>query len=476
MILNWKRAAASRLRSGWRCYFIFLLVVLTALMLGMTIGAGNWLFSVALFVIVLAVLYPIEVAFGAFVVLIPFDSIAAIGQADHGRTLTWFAGAAATSVLLCTGLITRRLKAPPSASRWWILFVSWYAMTALWALNPQLSWQRLSTAVALLGLYVASSCFRFSQRELQTIAGLTILGGLVAAIWTIYLFYHGEYADAATMRASLIWGSREANPNDLGMVLLLPISLSFGYFLSSRGWFRKVILLGLMVTTTSGLLVTMSRDAFVSLLTMLGVYLYRRKAGWRILVPLSVLAILLSFMPSTLFERFQEAGESGGAGRMDIWQVGLTSLAHYGFLGAGMENFPAAYAQYAGQAAHFRGSYRDPHNVYLCVAVEGGVLGLFLFAGAIRSQLRAAWNVENHGALRTLLLATEAGTWGMLAFGFFGNNLWQKSFWFSWMLLTAAVTTASEAPGTALKTPAPEHSPARGQDDYSVVHPVSFQY
>jgi len=474
--LNPKYAGSGPLFSLSRLqpYAVSLWVMATALTLGVTIGTGKWLLGVVAFVAVLALLYPVQVALGAFVLLLPFDSIAAIGQADRGRTLTWFAGAGATLVLLGTGLITRRLKAPSSGALWWMLFIAWSAITSLWALNPEASWQRLSTAVALLGLYFASSCFRFTRSELQTIVGFLILGGLGAAIWTVYLFFHGEYADPIAMRASLMMGSRETNPNDLGMSLLLPISLSFGYFLSSRRWLAKAVLLGVMVATTLGLLVTMSRGAFVALLATLSVYLYRRKARWQVLVPLLVVAILLSFMPSAFFDRFQQATESGGSGRLDIWQVGATALGHYGLVGAGLENFPFAYAQYAGQASHFRGFYRDPHNVYLCVAVEGGFLGFLLFVGAIRSQLRAVFKVKEHFASSNVLLAAEAGAWGMLTFGLFGNNLWQKSFWFSWMLLAAAVSTASETRETVPEEA--QGSPIRARTSrvrtHSVVNPA----
>ena len=94
-------------------------------------------------------------------------------------------------------------------------------------------------------------------------------------------------------------------------------------------------------------------------------------------------------MPAGFFHRFQQAGSSGGSGRLDIWTVGLTAFKHYGLVGAGFSNFPFAYTNYAGEARNFQGSYRDPHNIYLRIGVELGLIGLVLFVLAVRSQFRA---------------------------------------------------------------------------------------
>jgi hypothetical protein len=42
------------------------------------------------------------------------------------------------------------------------------------------------------------------------------------------------------------------------------------------------------------------------------------------------------------------------------------------------------------------------------------------------------------------VVAAEASAWGLLTFGFFGNILWDKSFWFAWMLLTATVSFSTQ--------------------------------
>lgn len=431
-------------------YFLFGLVAITAVVIGLAIGQGQWLLGLGALVVPFVLLYPVQFALGLFVLLIPFDSVVVLGQAEKGRTLTWFAGAGAVLILAGVGFAAQRLKSLPPAGIWWISFTLWCAATTVWALNPETSLKQLPTVLSLLGLYLVSGSFRYTKSELHAIVFLTIAGGCVAAIWAVHLFSQGIFwqvlpSDRAGMRASLIVGGRQNNPDTLAMSLILPMSLACGYFLSCRRRMGKAVLLLAMAAIALGMLLTMSRAAVVALVVILFVYLCRMRIGSRIIVPVILLAILLSFMPSVFFTRFSEAAHSGGSGRTDIWKAGLVAFKHYGLLGAGLYNFPFAYANYAGEAPQYQGTYRDPHNIYLAIGVETGIVGLFLFAGAVRSQLRPAFRFKDRLSPYNLLPATEAGLWGLLAFGMFGQILWEKAFWLALMLLTIAANAAQDS-------------------------------
>jgi O-antigen ligase len=420
-------------------YAIPVMGAFAAILLGLGIGQGHWIFAVGALCVPILLFYPVQVAMGFFAVLIPFDSIAVLGEAQKGRTLTWFAGAGAIAVLFGAGLAYRRLKIPPVASLWWVLFAFWCAMTSVWALSPETSVHELPSSLAILALYLASSCFRYTKSELQAVTYLAIFGGCCAAVWTAYMFRQGNFYEAGQeTRASLIVAGRHANPDGLAMTFLLPISLAFGYFLSHRRGLVRVCMLAAMAICTLGLFLTMSRGAVVALAAVVLLYVYRLRLGSRLVVPIILLAILLAFMPAAFFVRFQQAGSSGGSGRLDIWTVGLTAFRHYGFVGAGFFNFPFAYTNYAGEAHHYEGNYRDSHNIYLAMGVELGIVGLTLFALAMRSQFRAFAKSRNYVEGNHLRLATQAAAVGVLVFGLFGNILWTKGFWFTLMILTAA--------------------------------------
>jgi len=435
----------------WNRYVILAVITLMAVVVGYGIGQGQWLFGMAAILVPLALLFPVELAFGLFVLLLPFDAIP-LGQGEKGRTVTALAGAATALILIGIGLAARRLRSVPRSAVWWTLFTLWSLGTSAWALNVASAFEIMPTIVALLGLYLVSSCFRYTQRELKTIILLSILGGCIAAVWTVYLFLQGSfYEGGPETRASLIVGHTRTNPDGLGMTLLLPVSLAFAYFLFSKRRLVKVSMLIAMGLSSIGLFLTMSRGAVLALFAMLVVYLYRLRLGFRVFGPLVVLGLCLSLMPSVFFARFREASESGGAGRIDIWTVGFKAFENYAARGAGLNNFPYAYTEYMGEAPHYRGAYRDPHNIYLSIGVESGIIGLLLFAVSVRSQFRNSISLRDQVSGYNLLLASEAACWALLVFGFFGNVLWSKAFWLPWMLMLAAQTAAE---GSVAKTSA----------------------
>ena len=260
----------------------------------------------------------------------------------------------------------------------------------VWGLNLKASLAQVPSSLALLGFYLAATSIRYKKNELQAITYLAILGGCVAAAYSAYLFSQGNYYEMGETRASLIVNGRATNPDGLAMTLLLPISFAFAYFLSAKRMLRKTLMLGVIALTCMGLFLTMSRGAVLGLVTVIGVYVYRLKLGRKLVAPLILLSIVLCFMPSVFFARFVEASQSGGSGRTNIWKVGLVAFKHYGFYGAGFNNFPFAYTKYVNASPKFEGVHRDPHNVYLAIAVEAGILGLFLSVApcAANSRLR----------------------------------------------------------------------------------------
>jgi O-antigen ligase len=385
--------------------------------------------------------WPVQTALGMFALVVPFDSIAVMGQAgDNGITLAFFAGAGATVILLAAGLVGRRIHLPPSSAFWWLLLVLWCCITYLWALDPASALSRLPTAGALILLYLISSSLRLTQIERRWVVLLGVLGGFIAAGYVIKEFNSGVLLKG-TSRASLAMGAQQADPNGVAAGLLLPISMAMALFFSSQKRIGKAFAMLAIAGIGLCIFLTMSRGAALGLMVIAVVYLLRLKI-WRALVPVASLLLLLVFVPSDFFTRFQQAGNSGGAGRIPIWIVGLEALKHFWVRGAGVDNFPAAYTRYAGFSPSFDGFERAAHNLYLCTSVELGVVGLGLLLLAIRSQFRAARYAP--GVFDPFLVGSEAACWAVLVSGFFLDVLWRKYFWLSWILLTICTQVQRE--------------------------------
>lgn len=416
--------------------------VVLGIAIGILLGMGHALYAIALGLIPLLMFRPLELSLGLVVILMPFESVTAIWGPDK-RSLVWFASAVVGLVLLGVGFVNRRIERPPRAAVWWTLFVCWGTTSILWAYDPQVAMQRLPTAWALLALYLAAVCFRITDRELRWIVVSTIAGGCAAALVSIYQFQQGMYWAGRSMRASMTVGETETNPNRFGLGLVLPLSLAVSSFLSSRSWRSKAWTLCTIGIIGLALFLTMSRTAFLGVIVVAFVFCRRMAVKRRIVAVIALLGVLTVSMPAMFFTRIGQASTTGGSGRFDIWIAGLMALKKYVFFGAGLDNFPVVYQNYAGYAPRFMGSMRDPHDIYLGIGVEGGIIALLLFFLAWNAQRKVMSSICGHRP-SSLLIACEGTFWAMLICGVFENILWTKAFWFSWIFLAFALRTNNE--------------------------------
>jgi putative inorganic carbon (HCO3(-)) transporter len=418
------------------------------LLLAAVIAQEQWLYAGVLASLPLVVLRPVEMALGVFAFLVPFETIASRNRtAGPGSTLNWYVGAAAGLLLIGTGLLEARFERPPKAALWWGGLMVWGLSTTLWAVNPDVVLQRLPTAFALFFLYAAAVCLRVSKTELFWVILLTILGGLTAATYAAWQFYHGvgyisaDTARKLSSRATLVLSRGETDPNMFAASLLLPLSLAVGGSLALRRGILRIVCWLASAILTFGLLTTMSRGSLLAVAAMTFVFLRRHRVDWRILTGIAVLPLMTLALPQVFFARLASGLASHGEGRFDIWRVGLRLLGDWGILGAGLDNFPVVYSKYAGYAPVFQGFGRAPHNIYLGIAVELGLVGLLLLIGAVSSEMRAARPfIGSRGTTYSPLeTACEAACWGMLVMGLSIDILWLKAFWLVWILMALAV-------------------------------------
>lgn len=400
------------------------------------IALENYYLIAALPVGFLVLRYPVEMTLGVFAFLIPFDNVLLVGQG--GFNVDWALGAAAGAVLLAYGIVNGRLTVPSRAALWWGLFVLWGAATLLWALDPAQVKEQLPTAIFLFLLYLVVTSFCITPREFMAVVLFSIAGGVFASGYAMREFTQGI---GWFSRAALVISNHQANPNDFADSLLLPFSLAVGGFLSARGLLVRGVMLAAATVIGICELLTMSRGSLIALVALLLVYLIRFGVRRKVLVPIVLVSAFVTVAPSFFFERMQQALNDRADGRWDIFLVGTQVVRHYGVLGVGLENFRVAYAKFAGFAPVFRGFDRDPHNIYLQVWAEMGIVGLILLLVAIGSHVRdlRLANREVRAAPNYLIVAIEAACWALLVHGLAANLLWRKQFWLVWMLAALAV-------------------------------------
>jgi O-antigen ligase len=144
-------------------------------------------------------------------------------------------------------------------------------------------------------------------------------------------------------------------------------------------------------------------------------------------------------MPDRFFERIENVfsgADATGAGRTEIWRVGMQALEQFGLFGAGLSNFPAAYSIY-GHA------FVAGHNAFLTTWVEVGIIGLAMLMALIVTHLRMVKPDNRYGPAVVLPATVEAAAFAFLIIGMFGDVVWHKVFWMIWILGVWAVRAQS---------------------------------
>ena len=392
---------------------------------------------------------PVGGALGLFGFLLPFDAVLVLAQVGRLHVhVTWIVGVAAGVILLLIAKLANRLTTPPQAAVWIILLTFWALLSYFWALNAENAVFRLPVLALLLFLYFAASSIRPTEKEMATIIWLVMIGGSLAAAISLYGFSRGDWFTSPLAghtphqlsgRETLAIGGRMTDPNILGASLILPLSLAVCTLLSSRTWPRRLLLFGLVGVIGASILATMSRGAIAAVATVFIVLLWRCGAKRRVLLPLLIMGGILLSMPD-IPKRIMQSDR--GAGRFDIWHVGLSAFRHYPLFGAGQDCFPDAFNQYVRTAPNFVGFSRAPHNIYLGTAVELGLVGLVLLLGAIGRHFLLATKGSRavpDEALRLQLVSYQAALCGLLVCGFFLDILWDEYFWLTLMLMVMTV-------------------------------------
>ena len=124
--------------------------------------------------------------------LLPFDSVLILGSAGRIHLhATWFFGIATVCALMAAGLLNRGFLRPPRVALWLSLLVFWAGISVWWAIDTGSASLRLPVMGLLLVLYLTASSLPVTEKELTSVAWLSILGGCIAAASACISFMKG---------------------------------------------------------------------------------------------------------------------------------------------------------------------------------------------------------------------------------------------------------------------------------------------
>lgn len=426
----------------------------TGLILGLLVTIGPALMYAAL-------TSPIAFPFCAYVFLSPFDSILDIPGSGFG-TATRLIGAATAAALVFYMLRTKRAVEPPRSTAFWLLLLLWMAASMAWAIDVPSTQALLPTSVQLLGLYIVVSMMRVDLKQLRYVAIAAAAGGVVSALYGIFMYHNGEgiFKD----RLYIHTDTSALNPDHFAASLLLPAAICLIAALWSRSLFTKAASACGLLAMLINIDLTGARGPMLGLLGLF-VYLIVRDRHRKILMiaagALAALAVVIAG-PQSFLDRWSSAASTGGAGRTDIWHVGLLAFKQNWLVGAGYGNFPFAYDKAFIQVFQpvFENWHRASHNILLNTGVELGVVGLTLLLLAWWNEFRLLRHIGPADIRFPIKTALEGSMIALFISGMFADIMIWKYVWVAFMLvvLTRNAIIPAAAPQVRAQEVAPQHA------------------
>lgn len=250
------------------------------------------------------------------------------------------------------------------------------------------------------------------------------------------------------------------------MLMFAPIAFELAIFLKPR--VRRVTYWFLMLGAVTGAMTVLgasSRGSQVGLAAQGTWIAIQRKLKLRVLFGMALLAgVGYALLPAAEKARFSNIGtDSTSIQRLAYWKAGLQMIRNHPFLGVGYYNFAPVYASHA-SAKLWHGVAQLPHNIFIQVGTDAGLIGLGVFLILIYRNLRLAGIIrrlckENESApafAASVARGLALTTWGFVIAGQFNTVSYYP---FLWINLALTVSLANIVRGAVAQS-APARSPA----------------
>ncbi len=216
------------------------------------------------------------------------------------------------------------------------------------------------------------------------------------------------------------------NPNVYGEYLILIIMINVALLATVKKPLLKFCTLILLALSGVCMILTYSRGCWIGIILAVALFLFiSSKKMFLVMAGLGVVALF--FLPESVMTRLLSIGDladSSTSYRVYIWQGTMDMLKDFWVtgIGVGTSAFNHVYPIYAFGAI----SAPHPHNLYLLLLSEMGILGLLVFVALMIVVLKKLFCTANKSNDRTISVFSSAlfsALVGFLVQGIF-DNVW----------------------------------------------------
>jgi O-antigen ligase len=311
-----------------------------------------------------------------------------------------------------------------------LLFLLWCMASFYWSIDLEDSYARIKTYAQLFLLVFVVFQWITDEKKLQFMLEAFVLGCWIAVLSTIQNYY---------LNGANGWERSAAsgfNPNDIAMIIVLGMPIAWYLGLKGkalRTWIYRIYpfvapVAVALTASRSGLLIMIVAMSFI-FATFWTMSIHNKT-----IFAAACLAAFIAFFyvtPAESIARWSTIGSEITHGslnsRLYIWEIGLKVAARNPLLGVGAGAFRIGVERQLG-------SPMAPHNVYLSILVEQGVIGLTLFLTLLGVFM---WKIFQIKGLERLFLFFLLGMWMLSAMSL--NWEWRKQTWVLFTLIFAHI-------------------------------------
>lgn len=290
---------------------------------------------------------------------------------------------------------------------------------------------------AFVFFLVGVLAFRSDDEVQRFFSLLVLLGGFVAITHFFTLATGFRFRDFSQAREAQTWiyGAYFGNPNSLGAFYTMVFPLGLRLMMGSRvGKLWRPLLAVALVLMLGSLLLSTHRAGLLVTALLAVVALVRGGArpttvavgvaGGALGLGLAVTLVLYA-LPDVAEEVRRLLTEEGlRTQRGEIWlrSLQLVLARPYG-IGLAPQNFLAEMASVGLPLA-------TPHNIYLTLALETGIAGLFLFVAMVSTIVQKLWRAAKAASSQAQRRIVDCALLGMLGFLIvgFGEPVWENGY------------------------------------------------
>ncbi len=209
---------------------------------------------------------------------------------------------------------------------------------------------------------------------------LATLSGIYTVIQLIYTIYLGYSIDKTIRMSSFL-----ENPNNLGAYSILAFFIVIMLLICTKKLAYKLFYGLSSVLLLINIMFSQSRNALIAI--VIGAFIIAVLYDKRFIILSFILPVIFLIIPSIRSRVFQIFDMSQNSSRFKIWNIDWLMIKEHPLIGIGYENFSLQYPLYTAKNPNFivENGYIaiHPHNIFLKIQTELGIIGSVLFISFI---------------------------------------------------------------------------------------------